>query len=529
MKTGFKKIMAILFLCATMVLGTVVVVSAEEGKAVDGPYNITVQPGTDETQIGLNWIVDGRPTSPVVQIVRAEFALLTGGAFPEAYATTVPAVATETTFTAKTSDGGSVKKYSVKASVTGLSHLTEYLYRVGEEGNWSKAFSYKTPAKKNFRSMLLSDIHMIEHEEWQRDLFVSGLYWEESLQYYKDNYDFSLILSLGDQFQDSRKSEYFDEFLSNDNVNSHALAVINGNHDVSPASPNLNVFFNQVNQVEGTAKHGIGDYYFKFGKALFIMLNISEAPENNDYDHSIVFKNAVEACPDYEWLIVTAHYPIYGPSSTVADATRASIYASYKQVIDLIDEYDADLYISGHTHCYGRSYVMKGDDITEEAGASDTYVDADGTIYLTVGAATEMWELWISENTIPNDWLKKNKDKIPTYQIMDISGNKLTIESYDLKKKKLIDTFTLIKSDIAENDGVGEEAEPFTHPDLEEYYKNNPVIPEDSGSDSAPQDSTPTSNSTSSSKKGCGGSASASTVIFGGMFMAAYALLKKKR
>lgn len=507
MRKGFRKIVTVLLVCFALLTNTAIfgIAESNETATVSGAYDITVQPGTDETSVGLNWIVDGEPQEPKVQIARAEFMLLTDGAFPEQYATEIDAVATATNLTVKNQDDDLVTRYSVKATITGLSHLTEYVYRVGEEGSWSKTFSYKTPAKKNFRSMLLSDIHMIESDEWGRDLFVSGLYWEETLQYYKDTYDFSLILSLGDQFQDSRQGEYFDEFLSNDNVNSHALAVVNGNHDVSPASQNLNLFFNQINQVEGTAKNGIADYYFKYGKALFIMLNISEAPENNDYDHSVVFKNAVAAHPDYDWLIVGAHYPIYGPSSTVADATRETIYSSYKDVIDLLDEYDADLYINGHTHVYGRSYVMKGSQITEGAGQSNDYVDPDGTIYLTAGAATEMWELWISENAIPNDWLKTSRAKIGTYQIMDVSGNSLTIESYNIKTKELIDKFSISKSDIAENDGIGEVAEEFTHPDLEEYYANNPKLPEDNQNP----------DNTDNQGKGCVGVVASSSVLIG--------------
>ena len=397
------------------------------------PTDITIQPGKDESEIGVNWMVYGEPSNPVLELNRK--------------GETAPAVikgqAVKTGFSA---DG--LDLYAVKVTVTGLAHSGEYEYRVGDDHVKSVKFTYKTPAADSFKALVLSDIHIIEDLNWGRELKASGDYWRKSLKHYSEKYDFSLIVSLGDQMQNTTKSSYFDQFLSDDLLNSYAISVLNGNHDTSPESQNMNLYFNQCNQVEGTAVSNMGDYYYRYGNTLFIMLNISQNDTAKKYDHSKVFEEAVKAFPDYKWLVVGAHYPIYGPSSDVANPSMETITKAYESVCSLLDEYHADLFINGHTHVYARTHLIKNGQITDGSDPKvNTYTNADGTVYMTMSCATEMWELIVNEHSKGGAWIKTELENVPTYQMLEVTGDKLVMNVYSLKDDSLIDSLTLIKAE----------------------------------------------------------------------------------
>ena len=419
----------------------------QEKIEVGVPFGITMQPGTNETELGFNWLVYGKPESPVLRLVRAADK---GGEW-----LTLPAAAEKTSFA---SDGSDL--YTVKVNVTGLLHLTEYVYTVGDAKETSPEYRFTTPASSDFKALVLSDIHIIEDMNWGRELSVSGDYWKKSLSHYAETRDFSLIVSLGDQMQNTTRAEYLKLFLAPDELRSRTLAVLNGNHDTSPQSENLLAFFNQGNQIPSTAECNMGDYFFRYGKALFVMLNISQNETWDKYDHSLVFKAAKEAFPDYKWLIVGAHYPIYGPSSDVSDRTMEGIYDACGQVCELLDTYHADLFIDGHTHVYARSHLISEGQIADGGDpALNTYTDANGTVFVTMGCATEMWELYVNEHSRGGEWIKTELENTPTYQILEAVGNKLILTVYGLKDDKPIDTLTLVKTSIPENDGAGETAE----------------------------------------------------------------------
>ncbi len=443
------------------------------------PFDLTMQPGSDETEIGFNWTVWGEPAEPVLKLARA--ADREKGSDYVTY----PAKAEKTGIAR---DG--YELWAVKVTVSCLNHLTDYVSEIGDSTGTVPAFSFRTPSSSDFTALVLSDIHIIENLNWGRELSASGDNWRNSLAHYTDTLDFSLIVSLGDQMQDTTRLDYLNEFFTPAGLKNKPISIVNGNHDTSPESMNLRLFFNQANQMPDTAVSNIGDYYFRYGKALFVMLNISQDGTWDKYDHSAVFKAAAEAYPDYKWLIVGAHYPIYGPSSDVPDPSMQTITEAYSRVCGLLDEYHADLFLDGHTHVYARTHLIRGGEYADGAEKDvNTYTDAQGTVFITMGCATEMWELYVNEHSKNGEWIKTQLENTPTYQVLKAEGNKLIFEAYSLKDDSLIDTVTLVKSAIDENDGAGETAEPDWEPNAgaetkerqEESKETDPAEKPDAG------------------------------------------------
>ena len=91
-------------------------------------------------------------------------------------------------------------------------------------------------------------------------------------------------------------------------LDSPPVATTVGNHDAD--NPNYTYHFNTANNSE-LGSNGIagGDYYYTYGNALFLMLNTQNT---NVAEHKQFIEQAVAACPDAKWRIVTLHQDIYG-------------------------------------------------------------------------------------------------------------------------------------------------------------------------------------------------------------------------
>lgn len=475
--------------------------SSSDTVITDPPISdITVQPGSDTTSLNFNWISPYLPENPYVEIAPSAQDFESSKTRFEGtydYANPIGISGSDLLF-----------RYSCKVTVTGLKPGKSYRYCVGYDGRQAGPFIVSTSSDTTTSAYVLSDIHVIDHPSWADKLQVSVDNWEITLGQLLDRGDADLILSLGDQMQDTTNTAYLDGFFGASDLTDVVLAPINGNHDLSPASKNLPHYTNVPNEVF-PGSQGISDYYFKSGNTLFIMLSITDINYKEE-DHAKTFEQALADYPDYDWMVVCFHEAIYGNylKGYTSDSGDALDYCNtfYKSFITLFDRYKPDLCLTGHSHIYGRSrFIRDGKIVDVERSDEGAYLNPQGTVYVNMGTSSRMWQFG---NTSSNpNWpfsfmeftCSDNGKAVFTYGLLRAEDGELTLEIYDnLHPDDLIDSLTIRKEIQRET--------PVEEPDRETEKESEPesVSPLPESETPPPTDETaPVSDEPKIGKSGC--------------------------
>lgn len=337
--------------------------------------------------------------------------------------------------------------------------------------------------------------------------------------------DASFVLSAGDQIQTNKEDSTdgkdgtiseieYTGFLSPEALDSLPVATTVGNHDAD--NENYTYHFNTANSSE-LGSNGIvgGDYYYTYGNALFIMLNTQDT---NVAEHKQFIEQAVAACPDAKWRIVTLHQDIYGSAE---HSNEPEITNLRYQLVPYFEEYDIDVVLTGHDHAYSRSEILKGgvktfgdytddefDDMLDrdvDAGENpttlfvapeniiptttdpaeqaylaylksvmdedavqetegNTAVNPEGILYMTANSSSgsKYYDLVPRMQTyIASRW----QEDVPTYSIIEIDDDSFTINTYRTDNDEAIDEeFTIVKNDEEEV------SIPFTDVSEDDWY-----------------------------------------------------------
>lgn len=317
----------------------------------------------------------------------------------------------------------------------------------------------------------------------------------------------SFVVSAGDQIQttkkkspnkDASKSEIeYTGYLSPDALKTLPVATTVGNHDAD--NENYTYHFNRANASElGSNQTVGGDYYFTYGDALFIMLNTQDT---NVAEHKQFIEQTIKANKDCKWRIVTLHQDIYGSAE---HSNEPEITNLRYQLTPIFEDNDIDAVLTGHDHAYSRSKMLLGgtkandytDDEFDEALSRDmdagesketltvapgniksdstdekdqkylaylksimddqaietvkkqgnSVINPEGVLYMTAGSSSgsKYYDLVPRQQSyIAHRW----QEDVPTYSVVDVTENNLTINTYRTDNDEKIDeTFSITKS-----------------------------------------------------------------------------------
>lgn len=397
---------------------------------------------------------------------------------------------------------------SNKATVTGLEENTTYYYSYGTEGNWSEPVAIKTQKTDSFGFVLIgdpqigsssknnatgSDEAQGQDKATRNDTFNWNNTINKALQVMPNA---SFMLSAGDQIQSRNKKvsnqEEADKYIENEieyagylspeALRSLPVATSLGNHDA--ISGNYSFHFNNPNASTLGSTYGGGNYSFRYGNALFIMLNTNN---RNIAEHKQFLEQAVNDNSDATWNIVTLHQDIYGSAEHSNEPEIAELRYG---LVPIFEDNNIDIVLTGHDHAYSRSKILKGgqkneetwmdDDTFEhyleeeiEAGVpseveeyvkylesvedkeavvtdlniqSGKVVDPDGILYITAGSSTgsKYYEnVYKQQAYIAERW----QDNVPTFSTVNVDEVSLSISTYRTDNMSKIDeTYTLVKS-----------------------------------------------------------------------------------
>ena len=348
---------------------------------------------------------------------------------------------------------------SNKATLTGLSENTTYLYRIGNRtaDEWSEVKTYTTRGGKDYTFILTGDPQIGASEDIPADTLAWNKTLDAALQRAPDA---AFLLSAGDQV-DSHSNEFqYEGLLSSSVWDSLPMAPTIGNHDTS--SKYFTYHFNVPNPTKDNVTAAGGNYTFQYGETLFVVLN-GNADDGDGFRRT--FAAATAACPDYRWLVVCLHQDIYGSGTHTTTKELQDLRAT---LFPILDEYMADIVLTGHDHSYTRAYILRGDEkavVRQNAAGEAMY--PFGTLYITAGSSSGSKYYPLVGDDIEYVDISLQPGE-PTYSLVQVSHDALTIATYRTASGDVVDTYTLTKvidaSVLRDAVGQAEELLAGTHP-----------------------------------------------------------------
>ena len=390
--------------------------------------------GATESQRVVSWY-SSAATPQVVQV--APTSKLVRGQFPK-NAVTFPA-----TVAANSVNGG----YNGHATLDSLKKNTAYSYRVGSQGNWSPAYSFKTQDfKGDFDFLFFGDPQIGSSGDVAKD----GAGWADTLKVsLAANPKAELLVSGGDQVETANTETQWDAFLGSDKLRQYPWAATIGNHDVggkayeqhfwTPNTDRSAPFYNG----DAATRSG-GDYWYIYKGVLFIDLNSNAYATGSDAAHLGYVADVIKKHGrDAKYTVLAYHHSIYSPADHANDTDNQQRRQDFPTAFSRLG---VDLVLQGHDHSYSRSYVIKNGKKAnpgERPGAAQVAQGPGGVIYVTANSASgsKYYDLTAPDTTKdPNygpdplnpksHWANsvENQEHVRTYVKVEVRDNKLVVQ-----------------------------------------------------------------------------------------------------
>ena len=373
------------------------------------PYNPIVNVGKDQTEVYVTWFsYDNKPGKLV---------------FNETVITPFDSGAT--------ADGG---LYYFRAKATGLRENTTYTYRVGNDDFLSDPFTLKTNGfDHEFSFVHVSDVQLTTDSQllanWKNTL----------LQIHTNLPDTSFILDTGD-IADTTKSELYGYYKSPELLTGYITSAIHGNHGSTPDS-----CFNEHFTVPDTYELYPGyapndcDYWFGYNSVLFISLNTNI--KDSDYHKDFIRTTIEEQGDEYNWIIVNCHHSLFGASY---HRNESDVCSFRENLAPFFSEMGVDMVLSGHDHCYDRSYLMEG---TSPRVSSDSFAANTGGRVLYVSNTSASAMKFNGATAGSEDTSAKIVESQYGFVNYEVTDTAITLTYYSSADMSVLDRFTLYKDD----------------------------------------------------------------------------------
>lgn len=443
------------------------------------PYNINFQMGGNSSEMRFNWFSNYNNGSEL-QIAKASD--VQNGQFPSS--STINGTTSQVTDTQSVEnnpgnpnepavDASTGKnEFANRASASGLTPSTKYVYRVGDGTTWSPTYSFTTGNPSNgFNFAVFGDPQIgafdsnkhssLPHSSLSDDQNA----WANTLKEVTSN-PVDFLFSLGDQVNDysalSKQQDQYKSFFNPDaNKNffqSYPLVAFEGNHDHQMGTyysfhynhPNLSPLGQTSNS---NVNNNDGDYWFTYGNVLFMVLNANDALDTAAHDQFM--KEAIAANPNAKWKVAAWHQSAYSEANH-SDTNSADdpIMTIRKTWPKLMDKYGVDIVLQGHDHEYTRTFQMYGG-TPVDTNKTNAVANPKGTVYFTLdsGSGSKYYDFKsTSDHTFSSVFWQQY---IPTYSYVTMNDSKFTINTVRTDTGASIDNYTITKTSASNTPSQG--------------------------------------------------------------------------
>lgn len=363
-----------------------------------------------------------------------------------------------------------------EVAITGLTPNTKYYYAIGSTTGdtiQSGVNNYFiTPptvgTSQNTRIWVLGDCgRATTLQSETRDAYYN----------YNAGRETDFIMLLGDNaYNSGTDNEYqtkFFDYYDSDILRKSPLWPTPGNHDynnggtVTPTVPYFDLFTLPTNAECGGVASGQEAYYsFDHANIHFVSLDsYGEVSAKKMYDTTgaqAIWLKSDLAATTQKWKVMFWHHPPYTKGSHNSD-TESDLIALRQNFLRMVERYDVDLILCGHSHNYERSRLISGhygsestyDNATHAVDSSTGRYDGtvnscpyvkssaehEGTVYVVAGGASQTGT---TTSGYPHNAMYYSESTIGGTAVLDINGNRLDLKYLD-KNGDVLDSFTIMK------------------------------------------------------------------------------------
>jgi hypothetical protein len=438
---------------AMALLAAAVAAFADVPDAVNAPNSLlNITPGANPSQLCFSWATTASHT-PSVKIVKTaggDTATFTGTSSQASYDTAT----------------GTIQAgwYQNKVTITGLSLSTSYAYSVGYGASWSDFHTVQTRDTGAFTFIAVGDPQIGAATSGSLEptaqasnvLGYDSTGWQNTMTIATQQISNAAFMAcLGDQIDNTTSragvDPQYNDYFNPPQLLSLPVATIDGNHDYG-----LGRYYgfhynhpNQSAQYGATAAGNDGDYWYTYGKALFMVINSNT---QSAATHDVFIGQAIAANPGARWRIVMFHHALYSCADHALDADILFRRSAYPPVFD---KYHVDVVLSGHDHSFTRSYQLLDGLPVSRPGDSVVAVNPRGTLYMTLnsGSGSKFYPLnsAYTPSTMPvysKTYWQQNE---PTFSRVSINADTFSIVTYVINggnQTAPIDSYTIVKTGI---------------------------------------------------------------------------------
>ena len=358
--------------------------------------------------------------------------------------------------------------YCHKVVVTGLEAGKTYNYRVGSltKDTWSTTGKFVTDnGDGKFSFIAIADVQASSEENFQQAALVmdAAMASNKKAEFY---------VNLGDFVNDCTNDEWnwWGEAFNNANT-SLTIAPVAGNHDGNITNKlNVGWFANMFNLEAGDgAGNGVNGVYYSYdyGNAHFCVVNSNDMYPMVEAQRNWIINDLKNS--DAQWKFLLLHRAAYSAGKNI---NKPDTLAMRETIIEIVDQTDVDIVLSGHDHMYFRTKQVKGDAVVEDVtyvtekfnGQETTFAkNPDGAVYILPSTAgTKRYT--VNENPVDPinecaDVKLSTRDMGGCFANIYVDGNKLVYEAYvvddETQEVSKIDEYAIKKTKKAEaNDEV---------------------------------------------------------------------------
>ncbi|MBQ3146955.1 MAG: metallophosphoesterase [Oscillospiraceae bacterium] len=426
--------------------------------------NIVLQLGADKSQMNFTWFSKDETVGVIKFAKESE---LVGGQLPDGAASV----------TATRTDSFKTGYVGNKVTITGLAADTVYYYQLINGEDVTELKSFKTGKDgKEFNFAFVGDPQIgrgYGSDDGSNSLVLDHLkeddeHWDRTLNQLITAPQFAgtdFLMSAGDQ-TNTHLGEYagheaqMDAYTNHDVLLGMPTVTVLGNHDADSyaiydqhfnhpnmlINPETGTYYGATYTAQPEKYLQSADYYFTYNNVLFLVLNTNTyyASVDNSAEHLAFIDRvlAETANQDFNWTIALYHQSPYGSSyHQDPDREEAEAYAKMRSVlVPKLYEAGVDMILSGHDHCYTRTYVLKpGTDngayndsyVIQNPEATDAFSNADGILHVTAATSSASQ---VNADKYNTEAYKVITDTANTRHMtrIEITENTLTLITYNL-------------------------------------------------------------------------------------------------
>jgi len=360
-----------------------------------------------------------------------------------------------------TIETGVASRINYSVAITSLQYDADYEYRVIHERGGQEVTTYQDTFHTRLPAGDTTAFTFAAYGDSATGTAVNFRRVQSRINQIDESEGVAFSLLLGDQAYSSGTHAQFDARLDpainpelTEYIADHVDYYAMGNHDAAtqsgrPSRENYSVPIPELGVTSPVApprsETPEENYSFDYGNVHFATFDSNSLSSSGRLNNQLNWLVADMNASDAQWKIVWVHHPVAGSP----DKPEKPSNNYYKQVVSRLRDAGVDVFLSGHSHTYSRTYPLLGQTglgiATFVADTDSDYAKGDGLIQVVSGVGGASLRPG-TFNQFPFDAVGFSTSTTPRVEFgfskVEVTPDQLTISYVAADDGAVIDSFT---------------------------------------------------------------------------------------